>query len=529
MNKFYLYINKEDELGEIIAKIREISEKNIIIVVPEKTKALSHKINLELLKKEIENLNKNVFLNTEDEKIKVLAKEVGLQIFLDEIEEKIFDIKPPSKSKRILKEEEEKNIKELEDSKFKDENLIENIKQEKYFSLSDFFSFLKFDTLFKFLNYTFLILFIFLLGFIFLNFFQSKADIIIELQKIPYEIDEIITLKESELKPDNQNKILPAKFVNIEVFGTEIVTTTGETTESQPLLKVNFLNYSNLDIVLIQGTRLSYGKNIFKTTEKIVIPKALNNKPGEKEVLAIPTVLENFDLKIEKGTELKVMSWEEKKTKLDDGTLLSEVVKVFVKEDYASDKIVSLRTVTSDDISKAKLNLEENLKKSVLNQLSFKYKDYFYVYEPLLVKTEILNVSHNVGDKIDKITVTGKANYETMIVKKQEFDDFIKSLINKDILENGKDLRINDLKVEKLEILDFDSKKKFMTIGLKAKATLVSDIKETTLKENLKGKKIEEAVSYIKEKILGNITINIFPSWKDKLPDNSSQINIILK
>jgi len=516
MNKFYLYINKEDELGEIIAKIREISEKNIIIVVPEKTKALSHKINLELLKKEIENLNKNVFLNTEDEKIKVLAKEVGLQIFLDEIEEKILDIKPPSKSK--------KNLKELEDVKFKNENLIENTKQE-----SNFFSFFKFDILFKFLSYIFLILLIFLIGFIFFNFFQTKADIIIELQKIPYEIDEIITFKESELKPDNQNKILPAKFVNIEVFGTEIVTTTGETTESQPLLKVNFLNYSNLDIVLIQGTRLSYGKNIFKTTEKIIIPKALNNKPGEKEVLAIPTVLENFDLKIEKGTELKVMSWEEKKTKLDDETLLSEVVKVFVKEDYASDKIVSLRTVTPDDISKAKLNLEENLKKSVLNQLSFKYKDYFYVYEPLLIKTEILNVSNNVGDKVDKVTVTGKANYETMIVKKQEFDDFIKSLINKDILENGKDLRINDLNIEKLEILDFDSKKKFMTIGLKAKANLVSDIKEATLKENLKGKKIEEAVSYIKEKILGNITINIFPSWKDKLPDNSSQINIILK
>jgi hypothetical protein len=99
MNKFYLYINKEDELGEIIEKIKRVKETEIVLVIPEKTRSLSHPANLEIFKKEIQNLNKKVYLSTTDEKIKTLARNLNLPLFLEETEEKIFDIKPPKKKR----------------------------------------------------------------------------------------------------------------------------------------------------------------------------------------------------------------------------------------------------------------------------------------------------------------------------------------------------------------------------------------------------------------------------------------------
>ena len=499
MNKFYLYVNKEDELGEIIEKIKKIKEVEVILVIPEKTKSLSHPANLEIFKKEIQDLNKKVYLSTTDEKIKTLARNLGLSLFLEETEEKIFDIKPPKK-----KREEEKPV-------------ISQPKPKLTFNFSKIFS------------YLFILVVIFIFAYILSQVLQTKAEIIIETQKTSFDINEVISLKENQVSPDYENKVLPGEYVKVEILGTETVTTTGIVSEESPVLKVTFYNYLEREIPLVMGTRLSYNDNIFRTTEKIVIPSAKNSEPGKKSVTALLSSLKDENLKIPQGSDLKIVAWEEKKIKTEDGRLFIDVVKAKVEEDYNYGSMVKIGSVAPQDITNVKIKLEETLKKAVQGDLAFKNPQSFYIFEPVLVKVEIQDISHQVGEKTNKISATGKATYETMKTSKKEFDDFIKNLINKEILNENKNLTISQLNIEKIELLDFDSRKKIMTIGVKGKAILVPDLNSETLKSLLKGKTIEEAKEAFKIPGVEKVTIRIFPQWKEKLPEDPTKIKILIR
>ena len=500
MNKFYLYINKEDELGEIIEKIKKVKEGEIILVIPEKTKSLSHPTNLEIFKKEIQNLDKKIYLSTVDEKIKTLARQFGLSLFLEETEEKIFDIKPPKKKK------EEKII---------EEPII--TKPKVSFNFKKIFSFI--------------LIFVVLLVsvFIFYQVLQTRAEIVVESQKTTLEINEIVSLKEDQISPDYENKILPGEFIRVEIFGTETVTTTGQVTEEIPLLKVVFINYLEREIPLVMGTRLSYNDNIFRTTEKIVIPPAQNGQPGKKSTTAILSSSKDENLKIPQGSDLKIVAWEENKTKTEEGKLFIDVVKAKVESDYDYVSKVKVGSVLPQDITNVKLKLEDSLKRRIASELVVKNPQSFYIFEPELVKIEIGNISHNVGDKTDKISVTGKATYETMKISKKEFDDFIRNLINKEILEEEKNLIVSQIDFEKIEILDLDNKRKVMTVGIQGKAILVPNLNIETLKSELRGKTIEEVKEYFKIPGVNKITISLFPQWKEKLPENPQKIKIFIK
>jgi hypothetical protein len=499
MNKFYLYVNKEDELGEIIEKIKKVKEGEVILVIPEKTKSLSHPANLEIFKKEIQDLNKKIYLSTTDEKIKTLARNLNLPLFLEETEEKIFDIKPPKK-----KSEEEKPI-------------ISQPKPKLTLNFSKIFS------------YLFILIVIFLFAFILFQVLQTKAEIIIETQKTTFDINEVISLKENQVSSDYENKVLPGEYIKVEILGTETVTTTGIVSEESPVLKVVFYNYLERDIPLAMGTRLSYNDNIFRTTEKIVIPAAQNNEPGKKSVTAILSSLKDENLKIPQGSDLKIVAWEENKTKTEDGRLFVDVVKAKIEEDYDYGSMMKIGSVAPQDITNVKLKLEDSLKKAVQGDLAFKNPQSFYIFEPALVKVEIQNISHQVGEKTNKISATGKATYETMKTSKKEFDDFIKNLINKEILNENKKLTISQLEIEKIELLDFDSRKKIMTAGVKGKATLAPDLNPETLKYMLKGKTIEEAKEAFKIPGVEKITIRLSPQWKERLPEDPTKIKILIR
>jgi hypothetical protein len=277
------------------------------------------------------------------------------------------------------------------------------------------------------------------------------------------------------------------------------------------------------------GTRLSYNDNIFRTTEKIVIPSAKNGEPGKKSVTALLNSLKDENLKIPQGSDLKIVAWEEKKTKTEDGRLFVDVVKAKVEEDYNYSSTVKIGSVAPQDITNVKLKLEDSLKKAVQSDLAFKNPQSFYIFEPALVKVDIQNISHKVGEKTDKISAIGKATYETMKTSKKEFDDFIKNLINKEILKENKNLTINQLNIEKIELLDFDTRKKIMTIGVKGKAILVPDLNPETLKSMLKGKTIEEAKEAFKIPGVDKVTIRLFPQWKEKLPEDPTKIKILIR
>lgn len=513
MERVYIYINKDEELGEIIDKVKKNKEKDIVLVVPEKLKSLSHPINFEIFKKEIESLTKNLVINTDDEKIKNFARQYGIPLFLDEKEEIIFDVKPPQKQEAEYSDEKE-------------------ILKEKDYLIKETDNKLN---IFKFFKKIFVLGFIFtaFAGFAILvkQFFETKAEISIEFQKIPIELADTVILSSEKIFVDEENKILPAEEENVELFQTITVTTTGKVlSNDQPLLKVEFLNYLNRNIPLVVGTRLSYNKNIFRTTDRIEIPSSYNNNPGRIESYVLPYDIKESNLSIKKNEELKIVAWEENKTKTEDGRLFSDFVKVVSLQDYSLSTNDQLRIVDPQDVTNAKILLEESLKSGISAKLAFNNQNkYFYIFDPSLVNIEITNFSNNIGDKVNQLSVSGKATYKTLKVDKKVFDNFVKSLLIKEYSDGKKRMTIESFYLEKVDILDFNAKKREMIVGVKAKAVLIPDISVENIKKDLTDKTIEQARNYFDNLEAKKVTIKIFPSWKNKLPKDVNKIKIFVK
>jgi hypothetical protein len=508
MNKYYLYLKREDEIGEIIDKIRKEKNKEIILVVPNGMKSLYHPVNLEILKKEIDNLDKKIYFNTDDEKLQTLAKQYGFNIFLEDIEERIFDIKPPKKK---------------EEPKYEPQTIHQEYEQKVIAQP-------KFNINFKkIFAYLLSIGTVGILVFVGFQVLQARADITIETKKTAIDFNKVITVKQNQTTADLENKILPGEYLKIELTKTETVTTTGKVFSGEnPLLRVVFLNYLNRPLPLVMGTRLSFNDNIFRTTEKIVVPAMEGDNPGQKEVTAILSSAKDTNIKINKNDNLKIVVWEENKTKTQEGKLFIDVVKAKAVDDYDSSSLSQVGSVDAQDITNAKLRLEDSLKKAVASELALKYPHSVYVYDPSLVKVDVLNISNDVGDKVNKLSVTGKAIYETMQVSEKDFSDFVRNLINKEILSQQNKAIISQLSYDK-EILDFDNRKKTMTISVKGRAILIPDINPEALKSSLKGMMIESAREYFKMPGIDKVTIKIFPQFKETLPADPEKIKITIK
>lgn len=511
MNKVYIYLNKDTDLGEVIEKIRETKSKEIVLVIPDENKTFLHSVNLEIFKKEIESLDKKVYLSTENPKIVNLAKKYNLHLFLENEGYNrpiVVDIKPPEK----IEKKKEKEIKEEVKTSYE---VQEETKSS--LSLSKIFFYFIFS--------------ISIVGIIYLlfQFFQTRAEVVIETKKSKFEVNEVITLDKNALKRDYEKKILPAEEINLEINLSVSTSTTGKVfTENISLLKVTFLNYLEREITLKEGTRLAYKYNIFRTTERIVIPAKNNNEPGKITTEAIAFEIKDNNLVLNKGENLRIVALENKKT--ETGLLWSDVLKAQAEENFslASDKKVG--SVSPDDVTNIKLALENALKENIKSALAFKYPQLFYIFDPSLVETEIINISHKVGEKTDKISAFGKAKIYTLAVSQKDFNDFVKYLVNQEILKQDKNLSVNRLESQEISLIDFDKRKKIGSVGIKTTVLLTPNFNIEKIKSDISGKDLDFVKDYFTQiSNIEKISIKIFPQWKNKFPEDTNKIKIVIK
>lgn len=518
MNKVYLYLKKDIELGAIIEKIRVTREKEIVLVIPEETKSLLHHLNFEIFKNEVEKLNKKVFLSTEDEKLKNLALKFNFPLFLDDTEgQQIVDIKPPTSAPAP------KNLPEKIDKLpgKKAEIFVPNQQPSKKFVL----------IIKKIIFYLFSFAFLGILLIVVWQQLQVKAEIIISPEKKDIDFSTLITLNGQIISPDYEKKDIPAEYVKIDLNKVETITTTGKIfTEDQPLLKVSFLSYLNYEESLIQGTRIAYKDNVFKTLERVSLPPKNDQGPGEAVTLAVPFALQDPNFSLAKETPLTIVALEGKRDK--NGVLWSDLVRVKVAEDYNLGNVQKIGSVSPEDITNVKSTLTESLNNALRAQLAIKYSNYFYILDPSLINLEVMNISHKVGEKTDKISATGKITAELLMTNKDQLDEFVRTLINKEILAKEEKLVIDRINYTKVNLVDLNKKNKTLTVAVNAKVVLAPDLNPERIKADIKGKSLKEVKDYYLAKIIktgGSVTIRIFPQWKSSLPNDPGKIKIIFK
>lgn len=75
-----IYLSLEDDVSKIVARLKKVSSDKVVLVCPKRCFLFSDSINLRLLKKQVDLLNKEVFILTMDEKGQMFAKEAGFQL-----------------------------------------------------------------------------------------------------------------------------------------------------------------------------------------------------------------------------------------------------------------------------------------------------------------------------------------------------------------------------------------------------------------------------------------------------------------
>lgn len=530
MNKVYLYIKGDEEIGEIIEKIRSTKEKEIILIVPENCHALLHPINVEILKNEIDRLKKEVYIDSEDKRIINLARDLNISLFLSEIEpQPIIDIRPPkttSPSKIFNTTTGQKEDKELSVYKKSQSRLKISFPLKKIFL------------------YTLGVSSIGFVAYFFVFILQTKAEISIFTKKTTLESINpefktlLVSVKDGLLMPDYKNKIIGGRYIKEELNHTVSVTTTGIALNDvgKPLLNVTFFSTYPYDIPLKEGTRLSFGDNIFKTLEAIVIPAGSNDNPGIKTVAVFLDTAADQNLELASSTDLKIMAWEENKIRAADGRLFSEIVKVKTASNFKLSTSITpeqISIVTENDITNAKQILQKSLEDLLESQLKIKYSDYIYFIDKKLLKpVEIIYVSHSPGSKSNTVSATGKISFETLMIQKNDFENFLRTLINEDVLKTNKNLKIKTLNYSINLILPFNNKDRTMSFIANVNGDLVSNINIDLLKKELVGlpiEKVEDLFSKFKKEYaldLVNIEIKLTPSWRKTLPLDPQRIII---
>ena len=75
-----IYINLEDDVSKVFARIKRTKSDSVVLVCPKRCFLFSDSINLRLLKKQVDLLKKEVFILTMDERGQMYAKEAGFSL-----------------------------------------------------------------------------------------------------------------------------------------------------------------------------------------------------------------------------------------------------------------------------------------------------------------------------------------------------------------------------------------------------------------------------------------------------------------
>lgn len=75
-----IYINLEDDVSKIVTRIKKERASELVLVCPKRCFLFNDSINLRLLKKQVDLLNKKVFILTMDDKGQLFAKEAGFEL-----------------------------------------------------------------------------------------------------------------------------------------------------------------------------------------------------------------------------------------------------------------------------------------------------------------------------------------------------------------------------------------------------------------------------------------------------------------
>lgn len=510
-----ILLDKKINIKEIIQKIELEPDESLTLIFPKNTNITKN--DFLTLKNSAELLGKKIFIESIDEKILNLAKEIEL-----ESAHPLFD------QNKLLTDIKKPNL----ESKSKSEHSILKIEKHKDFVVSSSAPEIDVPEIeaeekpqkqLLFLKPKFLIILSTILILIGLLWWASpifsSAQILITFKKIPFEFNENITLSKNTSDLNISQKIIPAELFKDEQNLTQLFKASGKSyIEEKAKGIITIYNaYSSAPQTLVAATRFEAPNGlIYRLTKNIVIPGA-EIKDGK----IIPSSITVEVIADKPGAEYNTGPIKKLTIPGFSGSPKYESFYGELKEGAKGGFIGEKLVPNKNDISSAEQKLKEVLKSNILNSFLIKKPQGFQLIgEP---KITILNIKTNTTtDENGNFAVFGETKLEVLGVKETNILNFFLDFFSQ------KNKKIVDLNIEYLNPV-VDLTRGSATLNLKARGNFVEDLNIQNLKKEISGRSIKDVQKIIKDiNDLKSAKIIIKPFWVKTLPKNLDKINIVV-
>ncbi len=415
---------------------------------------------------------------------------------------KIFDIVPPDKIEKI--------------------EVIEEEDSEKKQELESFL--LEVDS--SSLNARRMVLcFILILIGAFCYFYFPKATIVIfpESDILSFETDIMIDKNLNNI--DYSSLAIPGKFYTVEkIIFEEFQATDTALKESKASGVIRVYNtYSTSSQTLVVNTRfMSTEGKLFRTTKRITVPGGHYEK-GE----LVPGFLDVQIRADQPGEDFNIGP----STFSIPGLAGTARYTFFYGKSFQSMSGGFKREVSQvsqKDLDEAEKSLEKRVIDESLTELNEKISsEYVLLEQAIETKTPVIFSSIAVGEEADKFIFRIKIESSVLVFKDEDIKNFIIDFISSQISTDKKIYQESlDLNYDLIDI-DLDSGK--IKFDLKATAKIYSDINEINLKQDLKGKSLDETEFYLKNyPQIETSSVQFWPFWVKNVPQNDEKIKLEL-
>ncbi|MFH1508950.1 MAG: hypothetical protein ABIE68_02190 [bacterium] len=555
-----VYIDADDEITSVIDKIKDLPNKELVMIIPKRATLIQSIVNLKLLKKQTDELKKDMVLIITDETGRNLASRAGfitkkdLNSTAEEPQKEKEAEKLSTSGKEALTKHENKsteefvshltkeltNKKDQETEQVELEDVVEKIRDReetgnlppsvRTYTDKETTKQVKGKRVVLLPTKGIKVFFIFVLfsllitgviGFIVL----PKAEIIVTPKTEQVIANYAVKASEEYKDVDVDLNEIPGKKINIskESSEKEFSATNKTNLEIKAKGTITVTNsYSSDPQVLVAGTRfVSTDNKQFNLIADTTIPGAAirvgKTIAGTKNV-EVEASEPGEDYNIE-PTSFTIPGLDETK----QSTIVGSSTKAF-----SGGEVREALLVSANDLEKAKEELTNNIIENINDEIKNEVgSEYYYFAESLLPNIE-LETSVKVDDEIEKFKAKAKANINTIVFQKSSLEEYI----NKKI-----DGAINKNQYLVGEILDhisfteikYDEDKGILEGTIYVDKTIAYNIENEKIQSNLKGKSLDEANSILDNMSeIDGYTVNLWPFWVESVPTMENKIDIII-
>ncbi|HOD01369.1 MAG TPA: hypothetical protein PKH50_01470 [bacterium] len=495
-------LQQSDDVLTTINKIKAVDDLNVELVIPEESVLFENILNLKLIQREADKLEKSVEMVTDDE--------FG-NILLDALMGKDIEHIPEEPEEPAKYTKGEKHIKI-------------NVPHIKVPILG---SAKKGPLIIIF------ILFLCVGGFIYYGKTAPKAKVTITVGSLPFTRSVTVKIK-TDTATDAKNLVLRGTALTTIVEDTLEKETTGTKTVGESARgDIKIYNYTTSEIKLDKGKELTYesdSKNLkYKLKDGVTVPpNALEDetdptslKPGEITAEIVATDI-GSEYNIDDGKTLKISGYDKDelvaktKGKLTGGK--SEQVRVATQED---------KTALSNELKTA---IVKKAEEGIKNKLGSSQK---LVDGSIQTTISSEKFSVDIDEEADKISLTQTATGEALTYMESDLnrliDEYFKDIIPEGYYMPEKDKRISVNVLGQSTNSVLNSKEADIQVTLSS--IVIPNIKEDDIKNGLAGKTYDEAKRFIESlKNVEHYEFGVSPNipFFTRVPKDIGRIEVIL-